>query len=198
MTDKPMLLERVRRIIRLKHYSFRTEEAYVQSIKRFILFHHKRHPQEMGADEIRQYLSYLATEGQVAASTQNQALAALLFLYRDVLEIELPFIDGIERAKRPVRIPVVLTREEANHLISQLSGLYQLMAGLLYGSGLRLMECVRLRVKDVDFGYKQITVRDGKGEKDRRTVLPQSLTEPLRRQLIRARLLHEEDLQEVK
>jgi integron integrase len=195
MTDKPLLLDQVRRTLRLKHYSIRTEEAYVQSIKRFILFHHKRHPKEMGADEIRQYLSYLATEGQVAASTQNQALSALLFLYRDVLAVELPFIDGIERARRPVRVPVVLTREEADKIISQLSGIYQLMAGLLYGSGLRIMEVVRLRVKDVDFGYKQITVRDGKGEKDRRTVLPESLVEPLQRQLIRSQMFHEEDLQ---
>ena len=148
----------------------------------------------MGADEIRQYLSHLATEGHVSASTQNQALAALLFLYRDVLGLELPFIDGIERAKRPVRVPVVLTREETIRIVSQLSGVYHLMASLLYGSGLRLMECVRLRVKDVDFGYKQITVRDGKGEKDRRTILPGSLTKPLERQLIHARLLHDEDL----
>ncbi len=195
MPGKPLLLDQVRACIRLKHYSIRTEEAYVQTIKRFILFHHKRHPQQMGAGEIRQYLSHLATEGQVSASTQNQALSALLFLYREALGIELPFIDGIERAKRPVRVPVVLTREEANEILSQLSGVYHLMACLLYGSGLRVMECVRLRVKDVDFGYKQITVRDGKGEKDRRTVLPISLIEPLRRQLTRTRLLHEEDLQ---
>ncbi len=195
MPEKLLLLDRVRACIRLRHYSIRTEEAYVQTIKRFILFHHKRHPQQMGAEEIRQYLSHLATEGQVSASTQNQALSALLFLYREVLGIELPFIDGIERAKRPVRVPVVLTRDEANNILSQLSGVYYLMACLLYGSGLRVMECVRLRVKDVDFGYKQITVRDGKGEKDRRTVLPVSLIEPLRRQLTRTKLLYEEDLQ---
>ena len=195
MSEQPRLLEQVRTHIRFKHYSIRTEEAYVQTIKRFIIFHHKRHPQEMGADEIRRYLSHLATEGQVSASTQNQALAALLFLYREVLGLELPFIDGIEKAKRPVRVPVVLTREEANRIIAHLSGVYHLMASLLYGSGLRLMECMRLRVKDVDFGYKQITVRDGKGEKDRRTVLPLSLIEPLERQLMHARLFHEEDLQ---
>lgn len=149
----------------------------------------------MGADEIRQYLSHLANVGRVAASTQNQALSALLFLYREVLNVELPFIDGIERAKRPVRVPVVLTREECDKILSQLSGIYKLMAELLYGSGLRLMECVRLRVKDVDFGYKQITVRDGKGEKDRRTVLPILLIGRLQHQLNRAKLLHEEDLQ---
>ena len=195
MPEQPRLLEQVSAHIRFKHYSIRTEEAYLKTIKRFILFHHKRHPQQMGADEIRQYLSHLATEGHVSASTQNQALAALLFLYRDVLGVELPFIDGIERAKRPVRVPVVLTREETSRILSQLNGVYYLMARLLYGSGLRLMECVRLRVKDVDFGYKQITVRDGKGEKDRRTVLPGILIEPLKHQLVRAKLLHEEDLQ---
>lgn len=195
MHEKPRLLERVRDHIRVKHYSIRTEEAYVQAIKRFILFHHKRHPKEMGADEIRQYLTHLATEGRVSASTQNQALSALLFLYREVLGIDLPFIDGIEKAKRPVRVPVVLTREETNKILSQLSGVCHLMASLLYGSGLRLMECMRLRVKDVDFGYRQITVRDGKGEKDRRTVLPLSVIEPLKRQMVRARLLYEEDIQ---
>jgi integron integrase len=195
MTDKPPLLEQVRHYIRLKHYSIRTEEAYVQFIKRFILFHRKRHPLGMGPEQIRQYLSHLANVGRVAASTQNQALSALLFLYREVLNVELPFIDGIERAKRPVRVPVVLTREECDKIISQLSGIYKLMAELLYGSGLRLMECVRLRVKDVDFGYKQITIRDGKGEKDRRTVLPLLLIDRLQHQLARAKLLHEEDLQ---
>jgi integron integrase len=126
---------------------------------------------------------------------QNQALSALLFLYREVLNVELPFIDGIERAKRPIRVPVVLTREECDKILSQLSGIYKLMVELLYGSGLRLMECVRLRVKDVDFGYKQITIRDGKGEKDRRTVLPILLIDRLQHQLVRAKLLHEEDLQ---
>lgn len=195
MAGKPSLLDEVRRCLRLRHYSIRTEQAYVQSIKRFILFHHKRHPREMGADEIRQFLSHLAVDGKVAASTQNQALCALLFLYREVLGVDLPFVDGIERAKRPARVPVVLTREECELILSRMSGAYGLMASLLYGSGLRLMECVRLRVKDVDFGYNQITVRDGKGEKDRRTVLPGPLAGPLRRQLERVRLLHQEDLE---
>ena len=195
MPEKPTLLEQVRCVLRLKHYSIRTEAAYVQCIKRFIVFHGKRHPAEMGADEIRQYLSRLATDGRVAASTQNQALSALLFLYREVLNVELLFVEGLTCAKQPVRVPVVLTPEEARHILDQLSGTYGLMAGLLYGSGPRLMECVRLRVKDVDFGYRQITVRDGKGEKDRRTMLLDSLTEPLKRQIERARLLHEEDLQ---
>lgn len=179
--------------MRLKHYSIRTERAYIDWIKRFILFHQKRHPVEMGADEIRQFLSHLATVGAVSASTQNQALSALLFLYRDVLGVELPYVDGIERAKRPSRVPVVLTRAEAERVLSLMSGTYRLMAGLLYGSGLRLMECVRLRVKDIDFGYRQVTVRDGKGEKDRRTVLPESLAADLGRHLERVRLLHQED-----
>ncbi len=195
MRDKPSLLDQVRHTIRLKHYSIRTEQAYVQFIKRFILFHRKRHPLEMGAEEIRQYLSYLANVGQVSASTQNQALSALLFLYREVLNVDLPYIEGIERAKRPVRVPVVLTREECNKILSHLGGIHKLMADLLYGAGLRLMEAVRLRVKDIDFGYKQIIVRDGKGEKDRRTVLPVSLIGPLEHQLVRSKLLHQEDLQ---
>jgi integron integrase len=181
--------------LRLRHYSIRTEHTYVQWIKRFILFHGKRHPREIGVDEVRQYLSHLATEGRVAASTQNQALCALLFLYREVLGVDLPFVDGIERAKRPARVPVVLTREECELILSRMTGAYGLMASLLYGSGLRLMECVRLRVKDVDFGYNQITIRDGKGEKDRRTVLPGPLAGPLRRQLERVRLLHQEDME---
>lgn len=194
MPEQPLLLDRVRRHLRLLHYSLRTEEAYVQCIKRFILFHRKRHPIEMGVDEIRQYLTHLANEEQVAASTQNQALSALLFLYRQVLSVDLPFIDGIERAKRPARVPVVLTRAEANTLLSEMSGAHGIMARLLYGAGLRLMECLRLRVKDIDFGYRQITVRDGKGEKDRRTVLPASLSETLGRHLAHVQSLHNEDL----
>jgi integron integrase len=194
MTEKPSLLEQVRQCLRLKHYSIRTEQAYVQWIKRFILFHEKRHPSVMGAEELRQFLSHLAVGGRVSASTQTQTLSALLFLYREVLGVELPYVEGIERAKRPARVPVVLTREEAEHILSYVGGTYRLMASLLYGAGLRLMECVRLRVKDVDFGYRQITVRDGKGEKDRRTVLPESLVEPLGLHLKRVRLLHGEDL----
>lgn len=195
MRQKSPLLEQVRQQLRLKHYSIRTEQTYVQCIKRFIIYHRKRHPAEMGVDEIRQYLSHLANSGKVAASTQNVELAALLFLYREVLGRDLPFVDGIERAKQPQRVPTVLTREEVKRILTKLSGTYHLMTSLLYGTGMRLMECVRLRVKDIDFGYKQITVRDGKGGKDRRTLLPESLIEPLRRQLERARLLHEEDLQ---
>lgn len=189
-----LLLDEVRDVIRLKHYSIRTEEAYVNVIRRFILFHHKRHPRDMGVDEIRQYLSHLATNGQVAASTQNVALAALLFLYREVLGIDLPLIEGVERAKRPQRIPVVLTPEEVERILKQMTGTHHLMASLLYGAGLRLMEAVRLRVKDVDFDYYQIIVRDGKGEKDRRTILPEPLVELLQRHLAKVRLQHEEDV----
>lgn len=191
---QPSLLGQVRSTIRLRHYSIRTEEAYVNVIRRFILYHRKRHPREMGADEIRQYLSHLATDGNVAASTQNVALAALLFLYREVLLIDLPLIEGVERAKRPRRIPVVLTVEEIKRVRAELTGTHHLMASLLYGAGLRLMECVRLRVKDLDFYYRQIIVRDGKGEKDRRTILPQPLIGPLRHHLARVRLQHEEDV----
>lgn len=188
------LLETVRSAIRLRHYSIRTEEAYVNVVRRFIIFHGKRHPKEMGVDEIRQYLSHLASVERVSASTQNVALSALLFLYREVLRIDLPLIEGVERAKRPMRQPVVLTREEARKILSEMSGVTRLMALLLYGSGLRLMECVRLRVKDVDFSYKQITVRDGKGAKDRRTVLPEPVIPPLRLHLAKVRIQHEEDV----
>lgn len=192
--ERPKLLDQVREAIRLRHYSVRTEEAYVNYAKRFILFHNKRHPCEMGVVEIREFLSHLAVEGNVAASTQNVALAALLFLYKQVLKIELPLIDGVERAKKPVRVPTVLTMDEVKTVLHQMTGVHHLMASLLYGAGLRVMECVRLRVKDVDFGYMQITVRDGKGEKDRRTVLPQPVVEALQLHLARVRLQHEADL----
>jgi integron integrase len=187
------LLTEVRAAIRLRHYSIRTEEAYLNIIRRFILYHDKRHPQAMGAAEIRQYLSHLATHQQVAASTQNVALAALLFLYREVLGIELPLIENVERAKRPQRIPVILSKDEVKRVLAQLAGTHHLMASLLYGAGLRLMECVRLRIKDIDFEYCQINVRDGKGEKDRRTILPAPLVETLQNHLARVRLQHQED-----
>jgi integron integrase len=189
-------LDRVRAVARVRHLSIRTEQAYTDWIRRFILFHQKRHPSEMGEEEVRQFLSHLAVEGKVAASTQNVALCALLFLYRDVLGVELPYVGGILRVKRPARVPVVFTRGEVSSLMSHLTGTYSLIAGLLYGSGLRLMEAVRLRVKDIDFEYKEILVRDGKGEKDRRTLLPRPLAEPLRHQLERVKLLHEKDLRE--
>ena len=175
---KLRLLDEVRRRLRVKHYSLRTETVYVGWIRRFILANGKRHPREMGVLEVEQFLSRLAVEGQVAASTQNQALSALLFLYREVLAIELPWMEGVVRAKRPRRLPTVLSRGEIQALLTQLDGRPWLLASLLYGTGMRLMECLRLRVKDVDFARNEITVRDGKGGKDRRTVLPKSLLDP--------------------
>ncbi|MGH8057454.1 MAG: phage integrase N-terminal SAM-like domain-containing protein, partial [Candidatus Entotheonellia bacterium] len=160
---KPRLLDDVRGALRIRHYSLRTEEAYVSWIKRFILFHGKRHPLEMGEKEMTQFLSALAVERQVSASTQNQALCALLFLYREVLAQDLGSLDDVVRAKRPRRLPVVLTREEVRELLSALQGGKWLMASLLYGAGLRLLECLRLRVKDLDFEANQIVVREGKG-----------------------------------
>jgi len=192
----PRLLDRVRDAIRQRHYSYRTEQAYVDWIRRFILFHGKRHPDEMAAPEVTAFLTHLARDRQVSASTQNQALCALLFLYGQVLGRKLPWMDDMVRAKRPVRVPVVLTREEVRALLAVLEGTKWLMASLLYGAGLRLRECLKLRVKDVDFGYRQLVVRDGKGGKDRVTMLPSGLVEPLRGHLARVRRLHERDLQE--
>lgn len=192
--SKPRLLDMVRERCRVKHYSIRTEKRYIDWIRRFILFHDKRHPSEMGAVEIEAFLTHLAVQGNVAASTQNQALAALLFLYRDVLAIELPWLDGVTRAKKPARLPVVLTESEVRALLSRLDGVHHLIASLLYGSGLRLMEAMRLRVKDVDFERLEITVREGKGGKDRRTMLPRSLVGPLQTQVERVRFFHEQDL----
>ena len=168
--NKPKLLDQVRDVIRRKHFSIRTEQACVDWIRRFILFHDKRHPREMAEAEVTEFLTYLAREGRVAASTQNQALSALLFLYKQVLKQEIGWLEGVERAKTPARLPVVLTRDEVHKIFAHLHGTHRLMAGLLYGSGLRLMECVRLRIKDVDLGYLRITVRDGKGAKDRVTM----------------------------
>jgi len=189
------LLDQVRDAIRLKHYSIRTETAYVDWIRRFILFHGKRHPNEMGAPEIEAFLTHLAVDKHVAASTQNQALSALLFLYREVLQQDPGPIDAL-RAQKPKRLPTVLTKEEARRVIAALpaESTHQLMAKLLYGSGLRLMECVRLRVKDVDFAQRQIVVRDGKGQQDRVTMLPDAIVAPLQDHLQRVKLLHEADL----
>ncbi len=170
--QKPKLLDRVREAIRARHYSRNTEDAYVAWIKRFIFFHGKRHPSEMGAEEVTRFLSSLALDGRVAASTQNQALSALLFLYREVLNQDLPWLEGVVRAKRPIRLPVVLAREEVQAVLAHLRGTPRLMATLLYGAGLRLLECARLRVKDLDFGLNHIVVRSGKGQKDRVTLLP--------------------------
>jgi integron integrase len=190
---KSRLLEEVRDAIRRRHYSLRTEQTYVHWIKRFIYFSGKRHPREMGAAEVTAFLNHLARERDVAASTQNQALSALLFLYREGLAMPLPWLDSLERAQRPARLPTVLTRDEVQRLLVQLEGTRWLMASLLYGAGLRLRECLKLRVKDVDFGYRQILVRDGKGAKDRVTMLPESLIEPLKAQLARSRALHDRD-----
>jgi len=191
---KARLLDQVREVIRVKHYSIRTEEAYVQWIKRFIFFHGKRHPREMGATEIEAFLTDLAVRGKVAASTQNQALNALVFLYQKVLHIELGEFSA-ERARRPDRLPVVLTKAEtANLLAAMKPGTIGLMARLLYGTGMRLMECVRLRVKDLLFEENQILVRDGKGFKDRVTLLPSSVKAELAAHLERVKLLHQSDL----
>ena len=191
----PSLFDEVRRVLRLKHYSMRTEVVYVGWIRRFIVANGRTHPRSMGATEVERFLSSLAVDGQVAASTQNQALSALLFLYKEVLGIELPWMEDVTRAKRPRRLPTVLSRGEVQDLLAQLDGRPWLLSSLLYGTGLRLMECLRLRVKDVDFARNEITVRNGKGGKDRRTVLPKSLVEPLQRELERARSLHVADLQ---
>lgn len=192
---KPRLLDEVRAVARMRHLSLRTEKAYVNWIRRFILFHQKRHPREMGEAEIRQFISHLAVNEDISASTQTVALSALLFLYRDVLKKDLPYVSNIERARKPKRLPVVFTREETKRILSHLEGTHWLVAGLLYGSGLRLMECLRLRVKDIDFTYGQITIRDGKGEKDRITMLPAKLKQPLMRHVQKVRLLHQEDLE---
>jgi len=192
-TDKK-LLDRVRDAIRRKHYSIRTEEAYINWIKRFILFHHKRHPNEMGAAEVEAFLTHLAVKENVAASTQNQALSALWFLYREVLHQDLDGPIDALRACKPKRLPAVLTKEEVHRVLGQLSGDHLLMAKLLYGSGLRLMECARLRVKDVDFAYHTVVVRDGKGMEDRVTMLPDGVIPPLQEHLQRVKQLHEQDL----
>jgi integron integrase len=190
---RPRLLDSVRRATRARHYSRRTEKAYVFWTRRFVLFHGKRHPSQMGAAEVTAFLSHLATDGKVSASTQNQALSALLFLYRQVLEVELPWLDGLVRAKRPVRLPVVLNRHEVHALLGRMDGTPGLMASLLYGAGLRLLECCRLRVKDVDPTRLEIIVRDGKGSKDRITMLPAGLKTPLASHLNHVREQHDRD-----
>ena len=192
----PRLLDQVREAIRRRHYSHRTEETYVHWIRRFIFFSGRRHPKDLGATEVTAFLNHLASERDVAAATQNQALSALLFLYKEVLAMPLPWLEGLERAKRPARLPTVLTVAEVQRLLGQLHGPRWLMASLLYGAGLRLRECLKLRVKDVDFGYRQILVRDGKGAKDRVTMLPASVIEPLETHLVRVKVLHDRDVAE--
>ncbi len=190
----PKLLDQVRETIRRKHYSLRTESTYIDWIKRYIFFHNKRHPRDMGATEIEQFLNHLAVEKRVAASTQNQALSALIFLYRAVLRLDLEWMKNLERAKKPSRLPVVMTENEVGRVLAHLDGRNWLMASLLYGAGLRLMECVRLRVKDVDFQYRQITVRDGKGNKDRVTMLPEASAGVLKAHLKNVSALHLQDV----
>ena len=195
MLQKPKLLEQVREVARARHLSHRTEDAYHNFIKRYILFHEKRHPNEMGADEITAFLTHLAVKEKVSSSTQNQAFFALLFLYRDVLRIKLPNIEGVVRSKRPEHLPVVFTPNEAKGILVNLTGIPFLVAGLLYGAGLRLTEALQLRVKDIDFELNLITVRGGKGAKDRTTLLPDSLREPLNQHLTKVKFIHTEDLQ---
>ncbi|HET6572723.1 MAG TPA: integron integrase [Fimbriiglobus sp.] len=192
--QQPRLLDQLRAACRVRHYSIRTEEAYADWVRRFILFHGKRHPRQMGAAEINQFLTHLAVVGRVSASTQNQAFSAVLFLYRHVLQAEPDRVEGVVRARRPKRLPVVLTRPEVQQVLGQLDGTYRLMGQLLYGSGLRLLECLRLRVKDVDFERGEVVVREGKGNKDRRTMLPAAVRPVLAAHLDRVRRLHEADL----
>lgn len=189
----PRLLDSMRDVLRVKHYSYRTEESYLGWVRRYILFHGKRHPREMGAPELTSFLTSLAVQGRVSASTQNQALAAVLFLYREVLKLELPWVNDVVRAKRPQRLPVVLSRTEVQQLLAAVRGESALFLRLLYGTGMRLNEGLRLRVQDVDFERGEITVRAGKGNKDRVTMLPQSLIESLRAQQQQARVLHDAD-----
>jgi integron integrase len=188
------LIQQTRNLARLKNLSYRTEQSYLHWIKRFFLFYKDRDPRQLGEDDIKHFLTFLATEKNVAASTQNVALCALLFFYQDVLNRELAFINNIARAAMPTRIPVVFTPQEARAILQELSGINFLMASLLYGAGLRLMECVRLRIKDIDFHYNQVQVRAGKGAKDRVTVLPVSLKSALQGQIRAVKELHESDL----
>tara|TARA_R110000868_G_scaffold47966_1_gene156476 strand:+ start:69 stop:1037 length:969 start_codon:yes stop_codon:yes gene_type:complete len=193
---KPRLLDQVRQQIRVRNYSIRTETVYAEWVKRYIRFHQYRHPLEMGAAEIEAFLTHLAVKRNVAGATQNQALAALLFLYKEVLKVDLPWLAGIVRAKKPKHLPVVLTRDEVTRVLAQLSGVKWMVATLLYGSGLRLLEALRLRVKDVEFARGEVVVRDGKGQKDRVTMLPRALVVPLQEHLEKVAALHQQDLAE--
>jgi len=192
-SKKPKLLDQVRQVIRVKHYSLRTEESYINWIKRFIFFHNKKHPIEMGEKEIGEFITHLAKNEKVSASTQNQALCAIVFLYKNVLKKELENTISIYWSKRPKILPVVFTKNEAVEVLSKLKDTHWLIGMLLYGSGLRLSESLELRVKDIDFGYNQIMIRDSKGEKDRTTMLPQKVVQPLKYHLNKVKLIHEED-----
>ena len=196
MIEEPKLLDQLRDRIRLKHYSIRTEKAYLDWNRRFILFHNKKHPRTMGTLQVEQFLTYLAVNGRVASSTQNQALSAILFMYKEVLGIELPWLNDVTRAKRPEKIPLVFSKNEIRKLLANLEGTYWIMGHLLYGAGLRLMECLRLRVKDLDFDMNQIAVRDGKGKKDRLTMLPEIVKLHLKQHLDKVKIIHKQDLSE--
>jgi integron integrase len=193
MANSPRLLEQVRDSIRARHMSFRTEKTYLYWIRRFIRFHKLRHPREMGATEVEAFLTSLAVDNKVAASTQNQALAAVLFLYRDVLQVDLPWLASVIRAKRPLHLPVVMTRAEVQRVLANLTGTEWLIVSLLYGSGMRVTECLQLRIKDVELSRHELLIRDSKGQKDRVTILPDSLVAPLKEHLARVRLLFEAD-----
>ncbi len=193
---EPKLLDQLRGALGARHYSPRTEEAYCHWVRRFIFFHNVRHPAEMGESDINTFLTHLAVKEKVSASTQNQALSALLFLYRHVLKREIGDLAQVVRARKPKRLPVVMTRQEVKAVLDQLEGDKWLMASLMYGAGLRLMECLRLRVQEIDFQASEIIVRDGKGGKDRRTMLPQSLVSPLQEHMLKVKAIHERDLAE--
>ena len=196
VTENPKLLDLIRGELKTNHYSSKTEEAYIGWIKRYILFHNKKHPAEMGAEEVKQFLNHLAVEQHVSASTQNQALNAILYLYKNIIKKEIKFVDGLNYVKRIKHLPVVFSRNEAQTILTQLEGVTQLFIKLLYGSGMRLSEGLRLRVKDIDFEQAQIIVRDGKGEKDRITILPEKLIEPLMAHIIKVKNLHNKDLRD--
>ncbi len=193
-SGKPKLFDQLRNVIRCKHYSIRTEQSYTDWVKRYIIFHGRQHPEKLNEKHVSEFLTHLAVKNNVAASTQNQALCAIIFLCKEVLEIPLGEFQNLTRAKKPVKLPVVFTQEETKQVLLQLSGANWLMGQLLYGSGLRIMECIRLRVKDIDFGYSQIVVRDGKGRKDRVTMLPNIIVEELQRHLLKVKKTHENDL----
>lgn len=188
------LIDEVRRRMRVRHFSIRTEQAYVAWVRRFVVANGRRHPRDLGVEEVERFLTTLATEGRVSAGTQTQALSALLFLYRDVLRMELPWMENVVRAKRSQRVPTVLSVSEVHRLLAVMDGRPWLLASLLYGTGMRLLECLRLRIKDIDFARHEVTIRNGKGGKDRRTVLPRAMLEPLQREIERARVLHAADL----
>ena len=190
------IITRLRRVLRTRHYTIRTENTYTNWVRRYLRFHNEANPRELGREALSQFLSHLAVKGNVAAATQNQALNALLFLYREILNIDVGWLENIDRARKPAKLPTVLTQDEVSRVLEQLHGPNYLMCAILYGGGLRLMECLHLRVKDLDFEYKTITVRDGKGNKDRITILPESLLPPLERHLKRVRMVHDNDLAE--